>query len=305
MDLIQPITITDSILTSTNVTEDDYTAWDSGTAYVADDYVIIIATHLVWKCIVANTNKPPADNIYDGDADPVTGYWTEVSATNAWKMFDGKSRAATSNADSIEVEVTPGELFNSLALLNVKAETVTITVTDPTEGVVYSENVSMVDNSEVVDFYTWFFGSILRKKTVTKKDLPAYREATVAIEVTETGATVEVGELVVGQLKYIGKLLYGYSVGIRDYSVKEKDDDGNAIITEGIYSDTGNFSISMKTSMVYYVKRLLASYRATPLVFIGYAEQEETIIYGFYTDFDVTIPTLLISYCTIEVEELS
>ncbi len=44
MDIIKPVTVTNDILTSSNVTEDDYSEWASGTTYNDGDKDIVIGT---------------------------------------------------------------------------------------------------------------------------------------------------------------------------------------------------------------------------------------------------------------------
>lgn len=45
MKLIQPTTVTDAILTSSNVPETDYAAWVNSTSYTIGQKVIVVATH--------------------------------------------------------------------------------------------------------------------------------------------------------------------------------------------------------------------------------------------------------------------
>ena len=308
MDIIKPIATTDDNLVSSSVAENDHSEWSAATVYSIGDYCISTTTHKIYLCKVASTNNDPTEeaNIYDDeDEDAITGYWEEVSSTNKWKMFDGKSRAATTATSSIVVSIAPGALFNSLAILNIEAVNVNVTVTDPTAGEVYNSDVDLVDNSEAIDAYTWCFSPIIHKPNAVVTDLPSYPDATVTITATDEGNTVEIGEIVVGTTKYIGALNYGYEVGMEDYSTKDKDDDGNVTLIEGVYSNTIELTGSMKPSMVYDVQRTLASYRATPLVWVGYAGKEETITYGWFSDFDITIPGIALSYITIDVEELS
>ena len=60
MKLIRPVTVTNSILTSSNVPETDYTAWSGATAYTQGVRCILVSTHKIYECLVANTNFSPA-----------------------------------------------------------------------------------------------------------------------------------------------------------------------------------------------------------------------------------------------------
>jgi len=309
MDIIAPVPITaDAQLISSTIPETDYAAYVAGTTYAAGAEVQVTAdgVHRVYRSAVgSNVGHYPPDNIYDGTVDPATGYWIDAGATNRWKMFDQKSRSSSSQANLMIIEEKPGSLFNYLALVNVEAAAGVVEVVTAGGEMVFRADVDMVDYSGVIDFYTWFFYEPVRKQTALIPDLPSYADATIKVTLSAPGETVRVGEIVAGVLKYIGKLQYGYSVSIKDYSTKEKDDVGVATVEEGVYSDTGSFRVIVDSISVFDIKRTLASYRATPLVWIGVDWKQESIIYGYYTDFDVSIDTLSKSYCTIEVEELS
>ena len=58
--VVSPLTITDAMLTTSNVAETDYSAWSSGATYALDDRVILTSTHKVYQSLQAgNTNKDP------------------------------------------------------------------------------------------------------------------------------------------------------------------------------------------------------------------------------------------------------
>ena len=114
LKVIPPLTITDSRLTSSNVAETDYAAWSSATTYSLGQRVIVVSTHKVYESLQnSNLNKDPtlASN---------ATWWIEVSPTNRWKMFDISNTTQTTNADSIVVTITPGQVVNSVSLMNLE-----------------------------------------------------------------------------------------------------------------------------------------------------------------------------------------
>lgn len=298
LKVIPPLSITDSNLTSSNVAETDYAAWLSGTTYSIGQRVIKTSTHKIYESLQAsNTNHDPETN---------PTWWIEVSATNKWKMFDLSNSTATQNADTIVVTITPGKVVNSVTLLGVNAQTVRIKMTDPTEGVVYDVTTNLNNNGNINNWYNYFFDPIVRKTTLLATDLLAYGSAAIEITITNTGNTASCATCVIGAIKYIGEgINLGASVGIQDYSRKEKDDFGNYVLVQRSYSKRANFSMAVLNKQIDALQDLLVSLRTTPCVWIGDNNYASTVIYGFYKDFDVVINYHTVSDCNLQLEGLT
>lgn len=298
MRVIRPKSVTDTTLTSSNVAEADYPAWNAGTAYNVGDFVIrTTGVHKVFRRIVAGTTATPPEND--------TTNWQEYSATNRWKMFDYIVGSQTTNANSIVVTVTPGAVTNAIALLNVSAKTVRVKMTDPTDGVVYDQTISMLDNSLVTDWWHYFFEPIVQRQDVVFLDLPSYSTAAIEITIANAGQTVGCGVCVLGLSQTVGITTQGASIGIKDYSRKETDAFGNYIIVPRAFSKRANFNVKVDRQAIDGVQRTLAALRTTPAVYVGSGEFESTIIYGYYRDFDVIMSSFPVADCNIEIEGLT
>lgn len=300
MVVVPPISMTDAILTSSNVAENDNLEWVISTAYTAGDKVMVSTVepdiHRNFEAKINNTgNEPWLD---DGTN------WIDLGATNRWKMFDEGNSTQTENANSIEVEITPGQVVNSVALLNVSASTVQVIVTDPTDGEVYNTTKSLISDSGINDWYAYFFTEIERLEAVVFLDLPAYLDATIKVILSESSATVKAGVLVIGSQKQIGLTLNGTSFGIKDFSTKEQDTFGNFVIVERGFSDRVNYVVRLQTSRVDAVKKLLVDLRVTPAVWIGSETLESTITYAYFRDFNVVFGDAVFSECSIRTEGL-
>ena len=292
MKLIRPKSVTDSTLTSSNVTEADYPVWVSGTTYAQNDFVIRTAgVHKVFKRIVAGGGTIPPEND--------TTNWQDYGATNRWLMFDAVVGSQTTNASSIVVEVTPGAITNAVALLNVSAQTVRVEMIDPIDGTVYDSTVQMLDNSLVTDWWHYFFEPIVQRQDVVFLNLPSYSTAKIRITISNTGFTVACGVAVLGMLQTLGTTTTGATVGIKDYSRKETDAFGNYIIVPRAFSKRASFNVKVERVATDGVQRTLAELRTTPVVYIGSDDFESTIIYGYYRDFDVVISSWPLSDCNI------
>jgi len=303
--VLAPIAVTDAMLT-TSIPETDYPEYVAGTTYAAGVTVQITSLHRVYRSAVAgNVGHYPPDNIYDDEPETPTGYWIDGGSTNARAMFDGKSRASSSALNRIEVILVPGQAVTAIGLMNVYALRVTVMVVTPGEGLVFFRELDMVDLGGTVGFFAWCFSPPVRKDTAVVIDMPYSPDATITITATAQDETVTIGELVIGRTRMLGTLENGVGMSLEDYSTKTKDDAGNATLKAGIYADTISLPIKIDSSMVASIRRLLAGYHGTPLVFIGNQDFYETIIYAWYNRLSVVIPGNTFSECSIELEELS
>lgn len=299
MRIVRPIVIDDAILVSSNVTEDDYASYDSGVTYALGDSVIVVSAnvHLIYESLQdGNLANTPADS---------PAWWLEVGATNRWKMFDEKVNSQTINADSIVVVLAPAERFDTVILLNISASSVHITVTDPVDGVVYDQTTELTYPSGIQDWWSYFFEPVARRTDFKATDLPPYTNAEVTVELDDSGSDVACGELVIGLSRTVGVTVLGPSVGIQDFSIKTQDEFGNYTILERTFSQRGTFDFYLDNSLIDELVRLLSTYRATPVVYIGTETYDSTLIYGFYKDFSVVIAYFNTSLCSLEIEGLT
>jgi hypothetical protein len=302
MQLIKPVTVTDSVLSSSNVPETDYAAWNSGTAYVVGDKVISTVTHRIYEALINNTNVDPTGTA----TDPAT--WLNIGATNRWKAFDQKISDPVTQATSIEYTLTdPTSNVTAVTLFGLKGASANVTVTDATDGEVYNRTISLLDNRNIVDWFTYFFEEQVQREQAQFLDLPPYLGSDIDVTVTaNTAEDAELGQLVLGLLSNIGVTSYGTSISIEDYSRKEADAFGNFVVVERDFAQLADFDVQFETQNARKIQRTLADFRATPIVYIGSDDTSYgTTIYGFYRRFDLTLEGPSLSFGAIEVEGLT
>ena len=281
-----------NITTSVTLTE---TLWTAGTStlgqrrYVLPDYDL-------YEVVAASTTD-----------DPVTGAalsvptWVKVGKVNKFAAFDNILGHAMTGTD-LTVSIAPdGSVTNGLALFGISATTASVTVTDPTDGVVYTRDLDLVDNSAVFDWGGYFFSPVIMKPDQVLVDIPLYGTATVAI--ATTGAA-QIGEIVLGNVTTLGITGYGSQVNILDFSRKDRDTFGNAILIQRAYADRVTYDGKLMTATVAWVRRVLAARRATPTVYIGSENHLGTVAFGFFRDFTITLSGPNVSDCTLEIEGL-
>jgi len=297
MRVIKSIETTDAILTYSNILEDEHPFWGDDTSYNALDRVIY--EHKIYERIVAGTTPTPP-NLDQSN-------WLDLGATNKYRMFDNIMSSVSSRVGGIQFTLTPNQVVNGIALLNVNASTVRVVMNDPVEGVVYDQTRELRSSSEVTDYFSYFFAplvSLTDLNTAVFLDLPSKPTATITVYISSGAALVEVGEVVYGIQSIIGRTNYGTSIGIKSYSRKDIDEFGKVTVVKRKNSKYCEYDVDIDNTNLVFVQRLFQDIDSVPCVFIGNPDMEELIVYGFYSDFKSTISFPTVSKCTLRVEGL-
>lgn len=119
--VLVPTTLTDAMLYQTNVLENDYTAWNSATAYVVGDRVISTTSHEIYECVLNHTNQSPLI------AANIGVEWVVVSPTNRWKPFDQTlASAAVKTTGDISYRLQLTGPVDTVALFGMAGGTVAV-----------------------------------------------------------------------------------------------------------------------------------------------------------------------------------
>jgi hypothetical protein len=296
--IVRPLSITDAMLISTNVAENDHAAWAAGTTYAQYARVILTSTHKVYESLQAsNTGNNPAT---------AAAWWIEVSPTNRWKVFDGANSTQTAQATSITYTLRPATSITALALLNVTGATsLTATVTDPTFGAVFSKTFDFTALPLVSTWHAWFFGTRRAPRQWISLDLPSYPNADIAITLSG-GASLAVGVILLGQQQRFGMAVnHGARVGITDYSRKETNDFGDTVLVQRAFAKRATLDVSLPPEEVDTLQASLADLRAVPALWVAESPYESAVLYGFYKNFEITISYALLSECQLDLEGLT
>jgi hypothetical protein len=289
--LIRPATITETLLASSTVPETDHAVWSSVTTYALAARVI--KAHRIWESTQAsNTNHDPET--------AGVSWWIDAGPTNRWGMFDNVIGTATTASGSITVELEPGRI-DALALLQIDASTADISM-DVGGDTVFFRSFSLIDDSEITDWYMYFFEEIRPKDYLVIDDLPVFGEAVTTITLTKPAGTVSCGLCIVGMQSDIGGTRISPSLGINDYSKKTVDEFGNATFVQRSFSKRMSVQLVFNNSEIDRIHSVLSAVRATPAVWIGSDKYSSMLIYGFYRDFEVNIAYVNLSYCTLNIE---
>lgn len=298
LKVIKSLTLTDAMLTATDVAESSYSAWSSGATYALDARVYLASTHKVYQSLqAANLNK-----------DPITQplWWVEVESTNRWKMFDLSSSTATTIGTSAYYEITPGQAVNAVALLNFSGlSTIRIRLTDPYFGVVYDKTTTVSTTITESTWYSWFFGVRTDTTQLIVSDMPSYPNAVLRVDFTSL-STATIGVFSFGTQNTIGMgVNKGSRLGLQDYSRKERDTWGNTVLVQRAFAKRLSINALVQNEYLDTTYTALTGLRATPCVWIVSDQYSSLVLFGFFNNFEINIAYANYSDCSIDLESLT
>ena len=286
---------TDSILTYSNIAENEYPVWVSNQAYVSGNKVIY--QHKVYEAILPVTSTTPPDLDQDN--------WLFLDYTNRYRMFNNVLSDKSSRVGGIHFTLRPSQIVTGIALIGVFASYVRVTVTDPILGIVYDETKSLMDISTVNTYFEYFYQPLSNtQSSVAFLSLPVAPTGYIDVYVESGDNLVEVAEVVYGSYTLVGQTNYGTSVGIKSYSRKETDEFGNTRVVKRRNSKYCEYDVTIENIRLASVQKFFSDIDSVPCLFVGNEDLEETIVYGFYSDFKATISFPQISKCALKVEGL-
>lgn len=300
MKIIKPTVITGAMLVSSSVLEPDTgeEVWVASKAFLKGSIVIRPSTHRKYERLVAGTTATAPEADKDN--------WLDIGPTNRWAMFDRKVGTVTTSPTSLTVVLSVGGV-SGLGALELTGRALKATLRDaPGGNVVYSRTVSL-DGTLIESVYEWFFSNFEQQSDAVVTDLPYhFTNGELTIELSGTSG-VGIGVLQVGEVIEVGRTQYGASVGIADYSKKERDTFGNMDVLERAYSKRSSLQVVTDRSDFNKIYRRLASIRAVPCIYIGTDQvgYEPMITYGFFKDFGIAVDYLHTHLLSIEIEGLS
>lgn len=265
LQLVQPYSVTEAVLTATDVVENDAPAWAAGAGYVVGAKVL--RQHRVYEALIANTGK-----------DPVAGgaEWLDTGPSNRWAMFDHALGSVTTAQGRIGVRLEIANI-QAVALLDVTGATVRVEADgyDRTQGVTGG--------------------------AITFLDLAGKGRVTVTI--AGPGA-VSVGTLLIGRLVALGTTEASPTAGVTDFSKKEVDDFGEVTIVKRAFAKRMTAKALIRRDALDLVANRIAAVRAVPSLWIGRDGQDSLTVYGFFKDFGIEVDAT-VAKLSLSIEGLS
>ena len=275
MKFLEPVVLSDAMLVSSSLPENEHPAWAAGTTYALGDKVI--KGHVRWESAkAANVGKDP--ELDDGTS------WFRLGATNRWAMFDKAVGSLSMGTAPITVTLNVGVAITALALLDIAATTVRVEVVVGSVTV-YDKTYALDDSRPLAGWFDYFFEPLSKQTELIIEDLPPFGEVTVTVDGTS------VGTLAVGRMHDLGRTREKPDIAIVDYSKKESDEFGVTTVLERGYSKRITANMIVPAPRVDAVARKLAEIRATPVIWIAHdgLNYSSLVAYGYYKDWGINI----------------
>jgi len=302
MRVIPPLDITDSILLSSSIPEDDYPEWVAGTTYGLGDKVILTSTHKVYESVqAANTGNDPTS-----ETGTVPTWWLDLGFTNRWRMFDLFRNTQTTDSSFIEVEVEPNVRVDSVALVGLAGDTATITMVSDSI-IVYSKVIPLTIR-QTSTWYDYFFESFGVLPAVAVFDLPPFTNATITVRI-DGSVGVACGSIVFGKSEYLGQVELQAVSDALNFSVVERDEFGNSTLVPRKSIPKTNQTLLAEKVNTNKLILLRNDLNAKPAVWSGLDDSADgyfnaLLILGYYRQFLISLEYPEHTLVQLELEEI-
>lgn len=276
--------------------------WGDGTPYLKDDQVVVLRAlaDREYIAVASTTNQFPPD---------YPAVWFERGVANPFKILDNailsKTTGETTLTTSVRVE-GPAHALVLLGLENVVSVDVSVEFAGEP---VYSQTHPVASTGETSSWTEYFFSEVDVSDAFYLQIPGWYYDAILSITLNgDTDDQIAVGQIVVGELTYLGDTQYGVNFGIKDYSRKEANDWGEITLVQRSYAKTMQVTLEIAKERMNAVYQKLTDARALPCVYNAnnYGGTDTSyVLYGFYTDFSTVVQDYENVTCSIDIEGLT
>jgi hypothetical protein len=285
MKHLMPLSITDAMLLSSSVPENDYPVWSPIVNYSVGNRVIRPTTHCCYECLTAGVSSAFPENSTSG----TSPRWFDLGPTNRWAKFDSMVNTKSIVDTGVITESFAFGAINGLVFLEIDADSIEVEmVRDSTT--VYSRKNSL-KGYRITTWYEFFFTRREGRDTdLAIIDIPKYSDGIITVTITKSLGPVECGGLVPGNTTDLGKTQKrGFSLGIKDFSIKDTDTFGRTKLLERNFAKKMQGVTKFTHNNAEKIFKYLAKNRAKLGVWLPEDSSgfSHTYVYGFCTDFRI------------------
>jgi hypothetical protein len=227
LSVLEPITVTSTILSQSTAVENDYPAYSAATGYGVGALCVSLITHRIYESAIINNqgNDPTLIANLSG----ATPKWLDIGPTNAWAMFDGEANTQTAVTSPLTVVLRPG-FASSLYLAALDADDVEITVKDAPGGEVVFHDKWTLEGSSPGDYDEYFWAPFKPQTDFIVRGVDPFFKCEWTITLTKASGLVKCGILAIGDLVALGRTLSDAKAKPKSYSYIKTDDFGRTSI---------------------------------------------------------------------------
>ena len=302
MRVLTPVAITPALVTATTAPMDASPAWAAATAYAKDELCHRVATGRVYRRITAGTSATPPES------DPAL--WRDLRPVNRYAMFDDlRSTRSEVLAGPLTVSVEPGARFDSLALLGMRGQSVTVTTTT---GAASTARTFPLFGRQVASWYQFFTRPFVQRESLVLWDLAAWRNTTLTVDVQPLAGpsgAAGCGVLALGRGEVLGELMWDFEADALNFSETEREFDGSLVLLRRRAVPKLTIRVRVDAAMTDAVLALRDQLNAVPALWDGFTRYpgspyaQSARVYGIWRRFSVRPENKKYAIADIELEE--
>ena len=296
MIIVIPQDLTGDNLLSTNVINEPYAAWSSGTYNRGDR---VIESDSIYEVVASgSTSEQPTIGV---NSQPPS--WVRLGYVNQLRMFTGaRDSQSTVVAGDIDVTVkSDDDYYDFIAVLGIVGKSLTIEVTDSSNVVLQSETFDLVDIG-VSDWWEYFYLPYDQIEGVVFSSIRYEQAGKIRILIEGGGGDTACGRVVLGTANKVGTTDYGTSVGLLSFTQFARDGFGQLAIRAGRTVNTASYSVSVSTPYVDSALRYIRAAGGKIAFYMGDEGREATYILGVSEEPRINYSNPSFSSLTIEVQ---
>ncbi|MBY0556697.1 MAG: hypothetical protein K2P77_05795 [Burkholderiaceae bacterium] len=229
-------------------------------------------------------------------------------------MFDLERNTQTVGVDQpgggskIIVTIAPGERVNTIGVLGMDADSITVTASNG--GVQVYSATEDLRIREVLDHYMYAYKPWSTRASFVRFDLPPFTDVAITITITKHTSGVKCGSVVVGTYAYIGDTQFGADSDELNFSTITRDPYGNssALIPRRAVPKTTQ-RLLLPKHRVNDVRAVRTALNAVPALYTALDESKDgyfdlLLILGIYKKFGITPINEVEAEVNIELEEI-
>ena len=296
MNILRPITITESMVVSSYPSVEDSTpAWVSGTSYTVGQEVHRTQTHRVYRCAADTTGTIPPEQAITA--------WADVRPTNRWALFDYYTNTKTSNATGITYRFNlGGRAVNAVYLRGFSEGITQLKIYDATNTLVHSQ--SKENTAPPGGWYEYLFDEPVVLNYLLFDNLVLQNNWKVEISIISYPGEASIGLLTIGDLVPLGNNASGSGVERGSsaepitYSYINTEEDGTTTIRKRHSATNLRLSSTVPISEADNAVYVIQSVLDTPVAVI--ADSQNNQLQGLST-FGLVSGSVTYDYTTANI----